>query len=236
MLVIPALELSAGRCVLSGDDRNDGAAARLEDPLAIARDWARLGFPWLHVVDHDAALGRGSNAHVIREILREVDIDVQVGGGVRSAERIEELLADGAARVVVGTRAMEDPWWLEEVAGRYAQQLVVACDVRGRRIVTQGWTQVTPLSVLDAVADLNRFHFGAVLVTAEFHEGQMGVSDLSLMEDVCEASEAPVFGCGGVGSLTDLRELADRGLAGCVVSTPFHTGALDSRLVAEEFV
>ena len=235
MLVIPALELRGERCVRFAGDRCDRGAAGLEDPLSIALDWAQLGFSWLHVVDLDAALGHGSNTQVIREILREVDIDVQVGGGVRSIERIEELLADGAARVVVGTRAMEDPWWLEDVASRYAHQLVVACDVRDRRIVTHDWTRLTSRSALDALTDLNQFHLGAVLVSTEQREGQMTLADLSLMEDVREVSETPVFGGGGVRTVTDLRSLADRGLAGCVVGMPHDSGEFDGRSLVEEF-
>ena len=107
MLVIPAVQLREGRSALLGgsDGREE---VRLEDPVAVARSWAELGFPWLHEAELDATLGRGSNANLIREILREVDIDVQVGGGVRNEERIEEQLDEGASRVLIGTCALED--------------------------------------------------------------------------------------------------------------------------------
>ena len=235
MLVIPAVDLRDGRCVQLVGGRYDREAVRLEDPVAVARGWAELGFPWLHVVDLDAALGRGSNAGVIAEILREVDIDVQVGGGVRTDERFEALLAEGAARIVLGTRAFEDSWWLESVAAKYPEALVVACDVRDRHIVTHGWTRTTPQLVLDAVDDLNRVGVAGLLVTAVHAEGQMKGTDLTLMEDVAEASTAPVFASGGVGTVGDLRALQDRGVAGCVVGMALYTGALDARLVAEEF-
>ena len=235
MLVMPAVDLREGQCVQLVGGSYDREEVRLQDPVAVARGWAELGFPWLHVVDLDAALGRGSNAPVIREILREVDVEVQVGGGVRTSDRIEQLLSDGASRVVVGTRAIEDPWWLEEVSLRYPSELLVACDVNDRRIVTHGWTRVTARSVLHAVDDLNQLSLAGLLVTAVLLEGRMKGTDLPLMEDVAEASDVPVFARGGIGTMADLRALADRGVAGCVVGMALYTGALDGRLVWEEF-
>ena len=235
MLVIPALDIREGRCVQLVGGRRDREAARLEDPIAVARNWADLGFRWLQVVDLDAAVGRGSNAEVIREILREVEIDVQVGGGVRSEERIEALLAEGATRVIVGTRAHEDSWWLESVTSAYPSEIVVACDVRDRKVVTHGWTKTTSRLILDAVDELNRLNLAGLLVTAINMEGRMEGTDLPLMEDVAEASDAPVLASGGVGAMSDLRALADRGAFGCVVGMALYTGTLDARVVVEEF-
>ena len=235
MIAIPAVDLREGACVQLVGGELDAERVRLEDPVAVARNWVALGFTRLHVVDLDAAFGRGSNADVIAEILREVDVDVQVGGGVRSAERIEALLTAGADRVVVGTRALEDPWWFEEMSSRYPQQLVVACDVRDRRVVTRGWTETTSRQVLDMIEELERLPIGGFLVTAVHKEGRMGGTDLPLMQDVAEATEVPVLASGGIGTLTDLHELADRGVAGCVLGMALYTGALDARAIAEEF-
>ncbi len=235
MIAIPAVDLREGACVqLVGGELTE-ERVRLEDPVAVARNWVAYGFTRLHVVDLDAAFGRGSNADVIAEILREVDVDVQVGGGVRSAERIEQLLTAGADRIIVGTRALEDPWWFEEMTLRYPQQLIVACDVRERRVVTRGWTETTSRLVLDMVEELDRLPIAGFLVTAVHKEGLMTGTDLPLMQDVAEATEAPVLASGGIGTLTDLHELADRGVAGCVLGMALYTGALDPRVIAEEF-
>jgi phosphoribosylformimino-5-aminoimidazole carboxamide ribotide isomerase len=235
MIAIPAVDLREGACVQLVGGELDAERVRLEDPVAVARNWVALGFTRLHVVDLDAALGRGSNADVIAEILREVDVDVQVGGGVRSAERIEALLTAGADRVIVGTRALEDPWWFEEMTSRYPQQLIVACDARERRVVTRGWTETTSRLVLDMVEEVERLPIGGFLVTAVHKEGRMEGTDLPLMQDVAEATDYPVLASGGIGTLTDLHELADRGVAGCVLGMALYTGALDARAIAEEF-
>ncbi|HEY0972806.1 MAG TPA: 1-(5-phosphoribosyl)-5-[(5-phosphoribosylamino)methylideneamino]imidazole-4-carboxamide isomerase [Gemmatimonadales bacterium] len=235
MLVIPALDLRDGSCVQLVGGSYDDERVRLEDPVAVAREWARLGFQLLHVVDLDAATGRGSNADVIEEIVRDAQLPVQVGGGVRSEERVESLLDLGAARVVVGTRALEDPDWLAEVAALHPGALVVAADVKGRRIVTRGWESATGDDVDDVIAELNRLPLAGVMVTAVHREGQMQGPDLFLMEDVVEASAHPVLASGGVASERDLRELAERGVAATVVGMALYTGAIDPRRIVMEF-
>lgn len=235
MIVIPSVDLTEGACVQLVGGELEAQRVRLEDPVAVARNWVTLGFTRLHLVDLDAALGRGSNADVIAEILREVAAVIQVGGGVRSAERIEALLAAGADRVIVGTRALEDPWWFEEMTSRYPQQLIVACDVRDRRVVTRGWTHTTTRSVLDVIEDLDRLPLDGFLVTAVHKEGRMEGTDLPLMEDVANASDSRVLAGGGIGTLSDLHALADRGVSGCVAGMALYTGALDARAIAEEF-
>ena len=244
MIVLPAIDLRDGNCVQLVGGSYDAERVRLRDPVGVARSWAELGFRYLHVVDLDAATGRGSNARVVNEIIRQFGgggflgdaaLEVQVGGGVRSDDTIERLLADGATRVVVGTRAIEDPSWLDDVAHRFPGELLVAADVRDRRVVTRGWAHTLPRDVLDVVDDLNAFPLAGVMVTAVHREGQLMGTDLPLMEDVAEASAFPVFASGGITTLNDLRALADRGIAAAIVGMALYTGALNVRQVAEEF-
>jgi len=236
MIVIPAVDLRDGACVQLVGGEYAEERVRLEDPLAVAREWARLGFRRLHVVDLDAATGRGSNAATVAEIVRHGGFDVvQVGGGVRDEGGIERLLDAGASAVVVGTRGLEDPDWLREMADRYPHEIVLAADVRERRVVTRGWTQTLPRIVTDVVEELHDLPLAAVMVTAVHKEGQMQGTDLPLMEDVVEASHVPVFASGGVSSASDLRALQDRGVAGAIVGMALYTGALDARAVVEEF-
>ena len=236
MIVIPAVDLRDGACVQLVGGEYAEERVRLEDPLAVAREWARLGFQRLHVVDLDAATGRGSNAGVVGEIVRRGDFEfVQVGGGVRDESAIERLLDAGASAVVVGTRALEDEDWLREMAERFPHELVLAADVRERHIVTRGWTQTLPRIVTDLVEELHDVPLAAIMVTAVHKEGQMQGTDLPLMEDVAEAAHVPVFASGGVSSVNDLRALQDRGVSGAIVGMALYTGALDPRSVIEEF-
>jgi phosphoribosylformimino-5-aminoimidazole carboxamide ribotide isomerase len=235
MIAIPAVDLREGACVqlVGGSYANE--AVRLDNPLEVARGWARAGFQRMHVVDLDAATARGDNAAIVREILAEVPVAIQVGGGVRSGDTIERLLDDGAAWVVLGTRALEEPEWLAGTASSFPGQLIVAADVRERQVVTRGWARTLARTVLDVVEQLNDIPLGGVLVTAVHREGQLAGTDLFLMEDVADLSVHPVIASGGIATMNDLRELADRGIAAAVIGMALYTGALDARAVAEEF-
>lgn len=235
MIAIPAVDVRDGACVqlVGGSYANE--RVRLGDPAGIARGWAQLGFRRLHVVDLDAATGVGSNLSVLEEILRDASAEVQVGGGIRSTDAIEQLFRAGADHVVVGTRAIEDPAWLADVSALYPGTIVVATDVRGRRVVTRGWVRTLPVDVLDVVEELNAHALGGILVTAVELEGQMRGTDLALMEDVAEKSNFPVIASGGVATMNDIRALEHRGIDAVVLGMALYTGALDARAVAQEF-
>jgi phosphoribosylformimino-5-aminoimidazole carboxamide ribotide isomerase len=234
VIVIPAVDLRDGKCVQLVGGEYDQESVRLDDPPAVARDWIRHGFTRLHVVDLDAATGRGRNDAIVRDIIAEAGaVPVQVGGGVRDEARIEALLEDGASWVVVGTRAVEDRDWLEDVAQRFPSQLVVAADVRERKVVTRGWAKTLPLDVVSFVEEIAHLPLAGVLVTAVHKEGQMQGTDLSLMEDVAEASPWPVLASGGVTTLDDLRALEHRGVAGAVLGMALYTGTIDPRHIFE---
>lgn len=235
MIAIPAVDLRDGACVqLVGGSYTD-ERIRLDDPVEVARSWAHFGFARVHVVDLDAATGRGSNLSIVRSILSELDVPVQVGGGIRSGDLVEELLEAGATNVIVGTRALEEMEWLAGIAGAHPGEIVVACDVRERRVTTRGWVRTLPVDILDAVDELNALPLAGLLVTAVHREGQMQGTDLPLMEDVAEASHFPVYASGGVASMQDLRALEHRGIAGVVIGMALYTGALDPVVVAGEF-
>lgn len=235
MIAIPAVDLRDGACVqLVGGSYAD-ERVRLDNPVDVARSWEHYGFHRLHVVDLDAATGRGSNMNVIKSLLFDGSVPIQVGGGVRSSEMVEDLLEAGASTVIVGTRAIEEPEWLADLSARHPGEIVVACDVRERRVTTRGWVHTLPLDILDVVQELNGLQLAGLLVTAVHMEGQMQGTDLPLMEDVAELSNFPVFASGGVATMQDLRALEHRGLAGVVIGMALYTGALDPIVVAGEF-
>jgi len=235
VIVIPAVDLRDGACVQLVGGAYEQERVRMDNPLEVARGWARLGFRRLHLVDLDAATERGDNADLVHEILREVDAGIQVGGGVRDIAHVDRLVMAGAARVVVGTRAIEDPGWLDEVASIFPGRIIVAADVRGRRLATHGWSRTMAWDIASIIESLNDHDLAGVLVTAVHREGQLAGTDLFLMDEVAELSAHPVIASGGIASLYGLRELADRGVAGAVVGMALYTGALDGRTVAEEF-
>ena len=235
MIAIPAVDLRDGACVQLVGGSFAEERVRIENPVDVARSWDHYGFRRLHVVDLDAATGRGSNIAVVRSLLFDSGVPIQVGGGVRSSDLVEELLEAGAVSVIVGTRAIEEPEWLAELATRHPGEIIVACDVRERRVTTRGWTRTLPVDILDVVDELNSLPLAGLLVTAVHREGQMQGTDLPLMEDVAESSHFPVYASGGVATMQDMRALEHRGLAGVVIGMALYTGALDPVVLAGEF-
>lgn len=235
MLAIPAIDLRDRHCVqLVGGDYS-AESVRLDDPVAVARRWAVAGFSRLHVIDLDAATGRGDNRDLVRDLLRQITLPIQVGGGVRDDEALASLLEDGADQVIVGTRGIEDPSWLIERASDAPGRILLAADVRERAVVSKGWTTRTKLSLADVIAELSDAPLAGLLVTAVHMEGKMEGTDLALVEEAVQSSPWPVIASGGIGSLQDLRNLEDRGVAAVVLGMSLYTDVLDARVVAEEF-
>ncbi|HEY2954985.1 MAG TPA: HisA/HisF-related TIM barrel protein [Candidatus Eisenbacteria bacterium] len=234
MIAIPAIDLREGACVQLVGGRYEEERVRLRDPLAAALGFARAGLRRLHVVDLDAATGRGSNAAVIRALLAEPALEVQVGGGIRSEAEIESLLGAGAAAVVVGTRAIEEPAWLERAAAAYPGRMIVAADARGRRVTTRGWSRESAEDVRDVVERLDPLPLAGVLVTAVHREGRLAGTDLELMRLVA-GRRHPLYAAGGIAGLGDLRALAALGAHAAILGMALYAGALDAPALAAEF-
>lgn len=235
MMVIPAVDLREGRCVQLVGGSYDREVIRLDDPLEVAVRWERAGFSKLHIVDLDAATGRGSNRDVIRTILESSGCETQVGGGVRTTEDVNELLRAGADRVITGTRGLEDRSWLIEVAESNPGRVILAVDIRERQIVIRGWSKVIEHDFRDVISELGALRLGGLFVTAVHREGLMQGTDIPLMREVLACSPLPIQTAGGVGTVEDLRALDELGVAAVVVGTALYTGALDLSAIIEEF-
>jgi phosphoribosylformimino-5-aminoimidazole carboxamide ribotide isomerase len=216
MRVFPAIDLRGGASVQLVGGAPDAEKIRLPDPVEVAKRFKAAGFRVLHVVDLDAALGTGSNAEVIEQILDATGLEAEVGGGARDAESIQRLLDIGASRVIVGTRALEDPQWLEEVAFRFPGKLILAADARGRQIVSRGWTRTLSQDVGALVAGVDPLPLAAIQVTAVHVEGLEGGTDLALMSELVETTSHPLQASGGIASMEELRKLASAGVAAAI--------------------
>ncbi len=235
MIAIPAIDIREGACVQLVGGSVEEEKIRIADPTSALERWESAGFERIHVVDLDAALGSGDNTDVIDDLLAEANSSIQVGGGVRSMDRIDDLLGAGADHVVVGTRALEEIDWLDEVVSRYPGRIIVAADVRERQVVTRGWAVRLSLRIDEAVERLNALPLGGLLVTAVHVEGRMVGPDVALMTSVVDAAAFPVIASGGIATMNDLRTLQSAGVAAAVIGMALYTGALDACTVAEEF-
>lgn len=231
MVVIPAIDLRHGRVVRLR--RGDPGAATVygDDPVAVARRFEEAGARRLHVVDLDAALGEGENRDAIAAICRAVHARVQVGGGVRSVAAAKELLAAGAARVVLGTRAALDPGFVREAVAAAGDRVIVALDVRAGRVRVAGWREEGP-PLEEAVAALDAAGAPRFLVTAIDADGVLTGPDLELYRGVLARTERPVLASGGVRDAADVRALARLGVEGVVVGRALYEGTLRLEEVA----
>jgi phosphoribosylformimino-5-aminoimidazole carboxamide ribotide isomerase len=239
VIVIPAIDLREGACVqLVGGSYAD-ERVRLLEPARVAEAWRDLGFTWLHVVDLDAATGRtgdeDANAEPMREILEVEGLSVQAGGGIRSTDDIVRLHELGAERIVIGTRALEEPDWIRERVGQFPDILVVAADVIDRDVVSRGWTRHLGIDVLEMVKMLTDLPLAAIMVTAVHKEGRLEGTDMSLMEDVVRESTLPILASGGITTVDELRALSAAGVAAAILGMSLYTSAIDAAAVAAEF-
>jgi phosphoribosylformimino-5-aminoimidazole carboxamide ribotide isomerase len=235
LIAYAAIDLRRGRVVQLVGGRPEDERVSLPDPAAVARRWQDTGFAALHVVDLDAALGSGSNDAAVLAVLESTSVPVQVGGGVRSTAQARTLLEAGAARVVIGTRAVEDRPWLEELATRWPERVVVAADVKDGEVVVKGWTAGSGLHAADFLASLAELPLGGVLVTDVGREGRMVGADRELFAGLASASPHPLLASGGVAGAAELGALAASGVAGVVLGMALYTGALDAAAVAREY-
>jgi len=232
VIVIPALDIRDGECVPSVASAGAEERARWADPISAARYWAGCGFSRLHIRDVNADDGTADNVVLINSILRENIAAVQIAGGTPSNERIDELVANGAFNVVTALESSSQLGSLENAVQLWPDAIVVGITVRESRIVG---THRSELAAVSMIEDLSTTHLAGIIVTSAGRRGSMNGADVRLMSDVVRAIAVPVYAAGGVGSRRDLDDLADCGVAGAIIGTAFRAGALDARLIAEEY-
>jgi phosphoribosylformimino-5-aminoimidazole carboxamide ribotide isomerase len=235
MIAIPAVDLKGGNVVQLVGGRPEQERLSLPEPVGVAHQWVENGFGALHVIDLDAALGSGENRAAIREILEAVEVPVQVGGGVRDEATLDALLADGAARVIVGTRAIAERAWLRRVAERNPGRVVLAADVRNRYVVTHGWARQTQIEAVQLLVELDDVPLAGVLVTDVEREGGMAGADVVFFETLVGACAHPLFAAGGIAGEPDLAALAGVDVAAAILGMALYTGALDAPTVARSY-
>ena len=227
LILLPAVDVADGKAVRltqgeAGTETNYG------DPVDAALEWAKQGADWIHLVDLDAAFGRGSNAAIIRKVIKQVrGVQVEVSGGIRDDRSLEAALESGAARINLGTAALENPEWAADVIGRYGDVIAVGLDVRGTTLAARGWTQEggdlwTVLERLEA-AGCSRY-----VVTDVTKDGTLKGPNLELLREITSRTTKPVVASGGVSSLDDiiaLRDLVPLGVEGAIVGKALYAGA-----------
>ncbi|KQM24018.1 1-(5-phosphoribosyl)-5-[(5-phosphoribosylamino)methylideneamino] imidazole-4-carboxamide isomerase [Frigoribacterium sp. Leaf8] len=227
LTLFPAVDVAGGQAVRltqgeAGSETNYG------DPVSAADDWASQGAEWLHLVDLDAAFGRGDNRAVIRRVIKQVKgVNVELSGGIRDDKSLEDALSTGVKRINLGTAALENPEWAAHVIAEYGEAVAVGLDVRGATLAARGWTEEGG-DLWTVLARLEEAGCARYVVTDVTKDGTLQGPNVDLLRQVMEHTDRPVIASGGISSLDDLvalRELVPQGLEGAIVGKALYSGA-----------
>jgi 1-(5-phosphoribosyl)-5-[(5-phosphoribosylamino)methylideneamino] imidazole-4-carboxamide isomerase/N-(5'phosphoribosyl)anthranilate isomerase len=223
--LLPAVDVSGGKAVRLFQGAA-GSETHYGEPLAAALAWQQAGAQWIHLVDLDAAFGRGSNQELLAQVVGELDVAVELSGGIRDDESLVTALATGCRRVNLGTAALENPDWVRHAIGEYGDRIAVGLDVRGTTLSARGWTKDGG-ELFDVLARLDADGCARYVVTDVRRDGTLTGPNLELLRSVCAATDRPVVASGGVSSLADLHALAELvplGVEGAIVGKALYAG------------
>ncbi|MCE1173770.1 MAG: bifunctional 1-(5-phosphoribosyl)-5-((5-phosphoribosylamino)methylideneamino)imidazole-4-carboxamide isomerase/phosphoribosylanthranilate isomerase PriA [Propionibacteriales bacterium] len=223
--LLPAVDVQGGQAVqlvqgVAGSEKVFG------EPLAAALRWQDAGARWLHLVDLDAAFGRGSNAELLAGIVSELGLQVEMSGGIRDDDSLARALSTGCRRVNIGTAALENPEWCDRIIAEFGDRIAIGLDVRGTRLAARGWTREGG-ELYETLERLNRAGCQRYVVTDVASDGMLTGPNLDLLRDVCSRTDAAVIASGGISTLDDLRalrELVPLGVEGAIIGTALYVG------------
>jgi 1-(5-phosphoribosyl)-5-[(5-phosphoribosylamino)methylideneamino] imidazole-4-carboxamide isomerase/N-(5'phosphoribosyl)anthranilate isomerase len=226
LVLLPAVDVADGQAVRLVQGAA-GTETSYGDPLAAALAWQDAGAEWIHLVDLDAAFGRGTNAELLAEVVGRLDVKVEMSGGIRDDASLERALATGCARVNIGTAAMENPAWVRGIIAEHGEKIAIGLDVRGTTLAARGWTREGG-DLYETLERLDAEGCARYVITDVLKDGMLRGPNLDLYRDVCSRTKAPVVASGGVSSLDDLRALATLvpdGVEGAIVGKALYSGA-----------
>ena len=224
--LLPAVDVKDGRAVrlVQGELARESIYG---SPLDVALDFQNSGAQWLHLVDLDAAFGRGENSALLAEVVGRLDIDVELSGGIRDDESLMRALATGCRRVNLGTAALENPEWTARVIAEHGDRIAVGLDVRGHVLAARGWTKEGG-DLFETLARLESDGCARYVVTDVTKDGTLQGPNLELLKEVCAATKKPVVASGGISSLADIKALSslnEIGVEGAIVGKALYAGA-----------
>ncbi|NCJ05313.1 1-(5-phosphoribosyl)-5-[(5-phosphoribosylamino)methylideneamino]imidazole-4-carboxamide isomerase [Synechococcales cyanobacterium C] len=228
MDVIPAIDLLGGCCVRLYQGDYNQSEVFAEDPVVMAQTWADEGASWLHLVDLDGAkTGQPVNLESIERIVKAVEISIQVGGGLRDRQRVQQLLDLGVQRVILGTVAIEQPSLVAELCQDFPGQVVVGIDARGGKVATRGWLETSEINAIDLAQQMETAGAAAIIYTDIQRDGTLQGPNLEALKEMAEVISLPVIASGGVSSVADLLNLsglASHGVTGVIIGRALYTG------------
>ncbi|HHT74769.1 MAG TPA: 1-(5-phosphoribosyl)-5-[(5-phosphoribosylamino)methylideneamino]imidazole-4-carboxamide isomerase [Methanomassiliicoccaceae archaeon] len=226
MIVIPAVDILDGNVVTLVGGKPGTEKVTLPNPRQVAEKWESEGAPMIHVVDLNAAMDRGDNFNAIASILANVKVPIQIGGGIRTTEKAETFLNLGASRVVVGTRAVRDPEWLEELAHSNRHKIVLALDLKNGKVQVKGWKESSSKSAKEILERTEGLPLAGVLYTNIDVEGRAAGIDAERLAEFKAICPHPIIASGGITTSDDLRKLEEMGIESAIVGLALYAGTI----------
>jgi len=231
MIVIPAIDLKEGRCVRLCQGRMDQESVYSEDPVQMAKHWESRGAERLHVVDLNGAVtGKPFHRSLIEEITRSLHIPIEVGGGIRDLETIEDYLSSGARWVILGTAAFRNRSLIEEACHRFPERVILGIDAKGGQVAIQGWNEVTPIKAINLASQFKKTGLSAIIFTDVERDGMGTGLNWEETKALARSTSIPVIASGGVSRIEDIQNLValeTDGVFGVIVGRALYTGRLD---------
>lgn len=233
MILLPAIDLMGGRVVRLVQGKANEQTVYSDDPVGTAKRWAGLGAAWLHVVDLDGAFtGAYRNIELIEQLIRSVSCKVEVSGGIRTEAALARAFEIGAARVVLGTKAAEEPHFVERAVKEHGEQIAVAIDMRAGQVVTSGWTAVSAMTATGLARKMAGLRVATLIATDTARDGTLAGPNLGMLKELLSHVQVSVIASGGISSLDDLlalKTLEPQGLAGAILGKALYDGVIDLR-------
>lgn len=231
MLIIPAIDLRAGKCVRLVEGRLDRETVYSDEPATVAKLWEKMGAECLHVVDLDGAFtGTPKNLDVISEIINSVNIPVQIGGGIRDIGTVDRLLELGASRVILGTVAILNPDLVEEICNRHGDRIVLGLDARNGKVAIEGWGLTAEKEAVDLALEMKQKGIQRIIFTDIWRDGTLKGPNLEAIKDIAESTNLKLIASGGISTIKDihsLKEMENLGVEGVIVGKALYAGTVD---------
>ncbi|MFH0925291.1 MAG: 1-(5-phosphoribosyl)-5-[(5-phosphoribosylamino)methylideneamino]imidazole-4-carboxamide isomerase [bacterium] len=230
MLIIPAIDIRDGNCVrlIQGDYQKETIYSN--DPILVAKKWESEGAKLIHLVDLDGALhGLPKNIDTIKQIITSISIPVQIGGGIRNIETIDQYFELGVERVILGTKAIESPQFVEEACKKYPRKIIIGIDAKDGKVATKGWTSISEISATELAKKYDHLKLAAIIFTDINRDGLLAGPNLKSIRTLAESISTPVIASGGISSYKDVESicaLESLGVEGIIIGKALYTGAI----------
>ncbi|MCJ7607397.1 MAG: 1-(5-phosphoribosyl)-5-[(5-phosphoribosylamino)methylideneamino]imidazole-4-carboxamide isomerase [Thermoplasmata archaeon] len=235
MMVIPAVDIKGDKCVQLVGGRPGTEQFEIDDVVGIAKRWQNDGAEMVHIIDLDSALGTGDNEGLIEKVVGSLSVPVQVGGGIRTAEKVHRLFEIGVERVIIGTRAIQDRAFVESLSNRYSDAIVVAIDSIADKVLIKGWQENSGRDLLSVVRDLDTLPIWGFLYTNVEVEGRLQGISTGPIKTLIDATQKPLIVSGGVTTRDDLEVLSDMGVHSAVLGMSIYSGTINFKRTVREF-